>query len=355
MPVLQLGTQQAIVYYHNIDNQTVLNMFDVQRQATVPILGKNEQIQSAQVSADGQWILIVANMANISELQLVRVDGKFFQVLYCAPAGQQINAVQWSLNQKQMIFSQESNAGSPALYLLQLVGGSVPLVVSADPADASITSITPVTWLDNTRVYVTTGGSHLLYLLDTSKGLNQQISDMKLVRGVGDAFWDFDTSIDARTLYMSILFQLPGTGGAFQAEIDANAIDGSGSKQIVFSHDLAINGLRVVNSSTIVFVCYTQSVPQGSSSNPGANNGFWKMQTDGSGLVHLNGDPNETSADGSWGPFNPSSQYTWSNFSRNGAFYTDGLSYGSLSGGPLTRYASVGEGDGNVLVGWTTI
>ncbi|MGH2495940.1 MAG: hypothetical protein ACRDIV_14700 [Ktedonobacteraceae bacterium] len=34
-------------------------------------------------------------------------------------------------------------------------------------------------------------------------------------------------------------------------------------------------------------------------------------------------------------------QYPWSNF--------------LLNGGSLTRYASDGEADGNVLVGWTTI
>ena len=34
MPALQLGTHQQIVYYHNIDNQMVLDIFDTQRKGS---------------------------------------------------------------------------------------------------------------------------------------------------------------------------------------------------------------------------------------------------------------------------------------------------------------------------------
>lgn len=49
----------------------------------------------------------------------------------------------------------------------------------------------------------------------------------------------------------------------------------------------------------------------------------------------------------------PNANYrnTWSNFSRDGSLYVDGPFYGSLNGGPLTRYAAGGD----VLVGWTTL
>lgn len=347
MPPLHLGNRQEIVYYHNIDNQMVLNIFDVQRKAASPIIGENEQIQSAQVSADGQWVLMVATVNSYSELQLVRIDGKFFQTLYCAPAGQQIGAsAQWSPGQKQIIFAQGSGSSFSSLYILSPTGQAVSEELSG-PAGSSIA---PATWLDNTRVYVRVANS--LYLLNTGKGPNQQISDMQLIRGIGDALWDFDTSADARTLYMSI--SLPAQGSAVgQSEIDADSINGAFGKQILLSHTLSIVGLRVINSSSLMLVSYTQSSGAQAQTN---ELGWWKVNTDGTGLVQLNHYPHAGGAGpGAWGPFNPYTQYLWSNFSRDGSLYADGLFYGSLNGGALIRYAADGEGDGNVLVGWATI
>lgn len=76
-------------------------------------------------------------------------------------------------------------------------------------------------------------------------------------------------------------------------------------------------------------------------------NGLYTIGTNGRGLKKLVSSP-----DPSLWAFNVSSQYTWSNFSRNGTYYVDGLSYGSFSGGPLTSYGSPLHDD--VLVGWTT-
>ncbi|HTD19084.1 MAG TPA: hypothetical protein VK667_06075, partial [Ktedonobacteraceae bacterium] len=96
-------------------------------------------------------------------------------------------------------------------------------------------------------------------------------------------------------------------------------------------------------SSSLMFAVYERS------GNLVKYNGFWKINADGRGLTHLN----SLTGSGHWGLFNTYTQYIWSNFSRNDSFYTDGLSFGSLHGGPLTQYASDGEGDGNILVGWT--
>src|SRR5437899_153100 len=111
----------------------VLDIFDTQRKAVVAITGQNEHIQTAQLSSNGQWVLIVVNTNNMSELQLVRTDGKFFQTLYCAPTDQQIDSsnttgTQWSPDLQHIIFAQAPNLQSPqSLYMLNLTSGKVQL------------------------------------------------------------------------------------------------------------------------------------------------------------------------------------------------------------------------------------
>lgn len=348
MPALQLGTHQQIVYYHNIDNQMVLDIFDTQRKAVVAITGQNEHIQTAQLSSNGQWVLMVVNANNMSELQLVRTDGKFFQTLYCAPTGQQIDSsnttgTQWSPDLQHIIFAQAPNLQSPqSLYMLNLTSGKVQLELSSASTDLTLL---PATWLDNIRVYLVDRTRSNLLLLDTSQGPTQHYSDLKLIRGPGDATWDFDTSVDGTKLFISSCIYNPGPGdkGA-DCQIMVMSPTGENSKMIYNSHaTFAIHALRVIDSSSLMFAVYERS------GNLVKYNGFWKINADGRGLTHLN----SLTGSGHWGLFNPYTQYIWSNFSRNDSFYTDGLSFGSLHGGSLTQYASDGEGDGNILVGWT--
>ena len=123
MPALALGKQRTVVFFANVPFYTghpslALKRYNVETRATTTILSENNQnIQNAQISGDGQWILLVVQTANNSELQLIRVDGKYLQTLYCAPQDQQIDplsgaengyshGVQWSPDQKLIIFTQ---------------------------------------------------------------------------------------------------------------------------------------------------------------------------------------------------------------------------------------------------------
>lgn len=356
MAALQLGTRQQIIYYHNIGNQMVLNIFDVQRQAVVPIIGVNEHIQTAQISDDGQWVLMGADVNNISEIQLVRIDGKYFQTLYCAPAGQQIDpsnstGMQWSPDQKQIIFTQGAKANTPLpLYQLIVATGHVQLELTPGPnADANpTTDYQPVTWIDNTRLYVvdTTALFDSLAILDTGKGPGQHASDLQEIVGSHQVMArSFDSSYDATKLIVSEVY-----GAADMTTHQENitcSIYVMPTNQANFSHpfsfkNLLVTGLRVIGYTTSRLMLNV---------NYGANtkvttDGFWKINIDGSGLTQMNNQA---------GGFNKFTQYPWSNFSRDGSLYTDGLFYGPLNGGPPTRYAADGEGDGNVLVGWTTL
>lgn len=358
MPALHPGTRQQIIYYHNIDTQMVLDIFDVQRQAAVAIIGENEHIQTAQLSDDGQWVLMVASNNAISELQMVRVDGKFFQTLYCAPAGQQIDpsnstGTQWSPDQKQIIFTQGTNAHAPLpLYLLNVANGHMQLELTP-VAYADInptTDFLPTTWVDNTRVYIvdTEPNFDSLAILDTRKGPGQHASDLQEIVGPHQVMArSFDSNYDATRLFIS---EVHGTGSMATSSASIScSIDVMPANQANFNHPLSCKNLVTLSMRVIGYSgsSLMLDVNAGAGTGKGApTDGFWKINTNGSGLKQLNTVP---------GGFNRFTQYPWSNFSRDGSLYSDGLFYGSLNGGSLIRYAADGEGDGNVLVGWTTI
>ncbi len=332
-----------------------LSRYDVQAGTTTAIT--NGAIKTAQISHDGQWLLLSVVEDSVSKIQLIRMDGKYRQTLYCAPQGQLIDptdstGMQWSPDQKHVIFSQGTSYNIPqSLYMLDLSSGAVQLEFSPTGNNENFL---PTIWLDNTRVcvksiQVASFKPSSLYLLDTSKGSNQHVSDMQLLRNVGGVYWwSFDTSVDVGTLYMSTLKSLQSPP-YYQSEIDADSIDGGNSKQILLSNTLVITDVRALNSSSLMFVSYTQSGTQAQDDNFG----WWKINSDGSGLTRLNKYPHEGGAGpGVWGPFNPYTQNPWSNFSRDGSLYTDGTSYGSLNGGALTSYTN---NSGAALVGWTTM
>ena len=147
LPSMTLGTHATIVYIVNEGSPTptfgTLKRFDVVTGAKVEIVKlASTSISEAQISANGQWVLFVAQISGQVKLQLIRMDGQFLQTLYCGGPSQ----VQWSTNQQLIVF-----ADGPSVYLLNTTNGvlQVELTSSINP------TIHPRTWLDNTRVYVT--------------------------------------------------------------------------------------------------------------------------------------------------------------------------------------------------------
>lgn len=96
-----------------------------------------------------------------------------------------------------------------------------------------------------------------------------------------------------------------------------------------------------------------------------SSNGLWMINTDGTHLRRLT--PPDA---GNGGTLVQLSQDFWSDISRDGSMYvwqtsrvlsqspdapTYELSYGSLSSGGLTPFASAAHGEQLALVGWTTM
>ena len=139
------------------------------------------------------------------------MDGQGLQTLVCTPIGR-IQNVLWSTNQKLVLFNSFSN-DQGGIYLLNLETGTLQLELQ--PADSGpplnikyIGSL--VTWLDNTRAYVSftnapIGPLDRLGLLDTSRGPNQQMSNITTVfqnKYGGGTFnypcWNIDSSYDSQ-------------------------------------------------------------------------------------------------------------------------------------------------------------
>lgn len=362
---LALGNHPTLVYIINegpfgTPNFGVLKGYDVTtgRKVDIVKLAKTS-ISEAQISADGQWILFVATVATEPRLELVRMDGQGLQTLYCDSAGKGLGNVEWSTDQKLVVFGGGGEFGGVSLLNLQT--GRVQLEVDA--------FLTILTWLDNTRVYVTPHGADVpsdeLDILDTSRVSHQQRSDLtKVFQGASSPSkypcFDADRSYTGSTLFVSqcsASFSDQGSGPGFvrgPSSIGVQPVGGGTLRTIFTSATLAIRTVRAISNRTLLLTVKNYNEKGNIDTR---QNGLWELNTDGTGLRHL-------SATGNWNEF---TQYPWSNVSRNGELYafqvsnldaqdnySYALEYGSLSGATPTTFAA-NSGGLLAIVGWTTL
>jgi eukaryotic-like serine/threonine-protein kinase len=350
MPPLTLGSHPNIVYIVNESTpfQGTLKRDDIVTGGKVEIVKlAKTTIPEAQVSADGQWLMFVAQVSGQNKLQLVRMDGRFLQTLYCGAPRE----VQWSTDQKLALFSDSGH-----IYLLNVTNG----VLQVELSFSRGTTIHPRTWLDTTRAYVTLqlpdGPPESLLILDTSKGPNQSVQNLQVAFDASTSTpfcWDFDSSFDATQLFVSQCTNGPANGpGGGPAHgpsvITVRPPTGFSYTYLYVNQAQAFTAVRAVTSNTLLFTV-------GNMSGNTSQNGLWRVGTDGSSPLHLT--PS--------GQFNQFTQFPWSNVSRDSTKYvlqivnssssstTYTLEYGSLSGGSPTVFASITNTQ-LATVGWTT-
>lgn len=359
---LALGNQANIVYIVNSSPTGpvvgTLKRYNVATGAKTVIINlPNALITEAQLSADGQWILFIAQSAGEDKLQLVRMDGQGLQTLTCSIKQESIFDAQWSTNQHSIVFGAGGAPGISTVDLLNMATGALQVEVN------HITSVAmyPRTWLDDTRVYLVNQPTDQpldgLYILDTSRGANQNASSLQKVfdassPGIGFGCWSFDSSYDGKYLFTSqCIASDPRSGKTTQLGPSAilvhPATGGSPVNTVFSSSTTAITSVRAMANGTLL---YTVNTIGGNSSQ----NGLWKVNPDGSYRSQLTN---------TVGKLNQYSQYPWSNISRDGSDYvlqatsgnTYSLLYGSLSGGSMFTFASISDGTFLSIVGWTTI
>lgn len=376
MRPLALGSHPSIAYIFNegtVDNASFaeLKRYDVTTGSkTVIVHLPQTNIAEAQVSADGQWLLFVSNDLVGSKLQLVRLDGQGLQTLFCP--SDIVNHVQWSPDQKLVMFSAVTITGRSVPFLLTLSTGAVQRELLLPDTGFGFEART---WVDNTRVYLVSlpagpGGAENLYILDTKQGAQQQVSNLTLV-GQGSqpqSCWDFDSDYEATRLVTSsctVSFPPGSTDRGIQqgpSSITIQSITGGSAHTTFTTPTLAITQVRLLGykSSKLLLLMENQNFGASVSVDT-SQNGLWKMNTDGSGLTRLT-----TESAGDESNFNQFTQYPWSNISVDGSLYalqvTDiqsknpitNLVFGSLDGGPTTTFAFANVNAGTVEVaGWT--
>jgi hypothetical protein len=191
-----------------------------------------------------------------------------------------------------------------------------------------------------------------VYLLDTTKGANQQTTDLQQVVTLGQPCWDFDSSFDSTKLFVSQC-----TPGQPEGSSSVGVQPASGGTLNTFftSSTLAINSVRVIDPNNTLLAT-ANNIGQGVSGDT-SNDGLYRLKTDNSAPLRLTS--NNT---GETSNLNSFSQYFWSNVSRDGKLYALEMSnvstgrytlmFGSLNGGKPTTFADI---SGTVLeiVGWT--
>ena len=376
MPATTLGSHANLVYiFNDVPPNTStafgrLIRYDVTTGRRTEIVNSGLSLQSAQVSADGQWILFLTtpdprgDPNHSSLLQLVRIDGQDLQTLYCVPTGTNISNIQWATDQRLVAFSFSKQGGGSGIMFLNVRNGSLQTDLFNQRSGAPYR---PLTWLDTTRLYVLDpeidAPSGNLLILDTRLGPNQNATMLHHVFSPSNIFcWDADSSYDARSLFTTgctsdFSTSRPGVTGAHgPSTITVHPATGGTTHNIFTSSTLAITAIRAINQTTLLVMIENYSSVRHVDTS---KNGLWELHTNGTGFTRLTSDPNMLQA------FSPFTQFPWSNVSRNGQRFalqvTDGthnstsVLLSSFRGGaPIT--VATAHGASNVeLVGWTSL
>ncbi len=356
------GFHQNIVYIYNTSSSAEIKRYDASTGKKVIIVNApNINIYDAQISPDGKWILFTtpAGFAGAKALQLVRMDGQGLQTLYCSS----LKSIAWSPDQKTVVFKVEDQIGGGEVDLLDLATGHLQVVLVAPAVTAGSILVASASWLDNTHIYIASfvNGSRepqgSLYALDTAKGARQQVSDLSKVFDYSGYCLSFDGSVDHAKLFASTC-HVTGTGISpipqGPSTIVAEPALGGPQTTVYTNPTLAITTVRVISSTTMLLLIQNLS-------GDTSHNGLWKMNLDGTGLTRLT-----TAGAGQVSSLNGTSQFPWSNISRDGSMYalkissnndtTASLLIGSLGGTSPSTFVTVSSTVGRVaVVGWTTM
>ena len=363
---LALGKHQNLVYIVNevhSNNPTfgTLKRYDVITGTKTEIVKlPNTSIDVAQISADGQWVLFVNDNRAFKKLQAIRMDGQGLQTLYCSSSFQ--SDPQWSTNQ-QLITFEEDSSSTLNIYLLHTSNGQLEKVFTQANAGPRVYLMR--TWLDNTHLYLvrtaTDSNPDVLSILDIAKGDNQTSNDLKQIVPSGQqtlSLGSFDSSYDGTQLYVN--HNQCGYGCSGSSDITVQPALGGTHHTLYSNNQYAVTEVRAVNAHTLLLAIDNE--PFLNSTVDQSHNGLWAMNTDGTNLTRLTMyTPNSVTQ------MNSSSQFPWSNVSRDGTTYAAtqisnrqgqqayAIIIGSLKGGVPNTIASISDGTALDIAGWTTM
>lgn len=401
MPTIRVGNHATIVYLAQQGNEnSMLQRYDTATSTSQTILQTQgvETLQTANMSPDGQWILLMSLLQGQSAIQLVRVDGQHLQTVYCAPAQTSIDNALLSPDQHFLVFNQEDQNEISVLYLLNLTTGKLRIEVSPLQPDfpgviaslqtgrPSLTSALsfqdragrnletqqfkpipathyliyiPMKWANNSIYLLGTMRAspapfpRLALLQNINKDVTQQQSNVETFPDTapdGNPCFDYAVTPDNQHILCSAYALM---GPASPTTITLQPITG-GASHMVYSNPTGGSIVaRAITNSTILFILNTPIGPPA----------LWKINTNGSGLTQLMAAQNTDTGIGFAYVLarTISSYLSASIISRDGTLYAlevssmtgnaQSLIFGSLNGGLPRTFAT--NTNSLMLVGWT--
>ncbi|QBD81706.1 hypothetical protein EPA93_39350 [Ktedonosporobacter rubrisoli] len=353
----QLGTtkqpalHQNLVYAYNTDRAGMLIRYDTATGTSTMVANlAHTHIQEAQLSTDGKTILFLSQLANHPAIQMIRIDGKNLQTLYCAYNNATFTNLLWSPDQQLAVFAAKSATDSkiaPTIQLLNLHKGTIKTLVKAD----SHIAYRLRAWNGNALVYMSgydaTGATppHDVFMLDV---LHDNIMRAATISG---SAWSMNLTPDGKTL---ILSQCAGdlSTDTYQAPAIISTQPASGGKLtlIYASHVYAVTQVRAISNKSLLFII----------SDPTGNNkqiGLWRINVDGTGLKHLTNQAKRLNGQQSaWSSISRDQQlYAAVNYEDIGKQRRFKIFYGSLNGGPSSLALVTNAGEDAQIVGWTAL
>ncbi len=363
---LALGKDQNIVYVDQSAAQSSLLRYDVvtAQKTTILSIAKGA-ITNAQLSTDGQFILFLSGL----KIQMIRLDGLGLQTLYCSAQSNGIPTTPsnlfWSPNQQLAAFEEPSPYGGPSgpvVRLLDLQHGTV----QSELDSGMHSSIQLTAWHGNTQVYYTiltppmTLPLNNVYVLSVPTA-SEQRTNGTVAASISGFHWDMSLTPDSNTLVLAQSGDFPNYNQGASALPDqllppsliTTQDAHGGTLHVVYaSHVHAVSSVEAIGNNTLLFTI--ADVPYA----PGPADGLWKIQFDGTGLIHL--------AQGY--VTLPQSSTAWTSVSRDNALYaatqTTGVGtasttiqafYGSLNGGTPKQFATTAAGETLTIVGWSAL
>lgn len=386
MRTLVLGSHPNLVYiYNEVPQHTSiafghLRRYDMTTGQKADIVTSGIQILQAQVSYDGQWVLFLSQPdprggSAVVMLQLVRMDGQGLQTLLClpysqsggGPLGQPAISFQWSVDEQSILISdatldQATNKATSTVTLLNVSTGTLkPLFL--DQAD-DLYTYSVVTWLDKTHAYIVKQGiqgptpPETVFLLNTATATVAHPGLVTILTSpTRFSNNSLDSSFDGTQLYSSYCLQ---AASPFSTNIQVGPAMG-GARHSIFQEQPAdcVQVVRAVKPDTLLLLVVVSNATGGSTQ-------VWMMGLPG-GAMHALATLTSALPGGSEQSYalNQTSQYPWSNVSRDGGTYalqeidssaqTQSIVIASLSGGKPTAIATTNPGTSSVsLAGWTT-
>lgn len=331
-------------------------------------------------SPDRQAAVLVFAKNNFAPgftLSLLNIRGGTLRTLYHT-INQVFEDVQWSPDQKSVALSVSAPypANTSTVLLVKVENGTVQTAVSFGFHDAFLPVLR---WLDATHIYLMNATEYAdtlpdtLYMLDLSRGLNQHRKDLITLfqqtswqhvgnvqaNTFGDPCWDQTTSNDSSMLLISqcsTLGYFPRSSGdqvlQGPSSISVQPAKGGPARTIYSSKTLAVIAIESISSTGVVFL-----IDDGSSvaKNPvdTSQNGLWKVNTDGSGLIRLTTDQDKRPD--SFVAFSAGSNFYAIEVERGGVNISEMILFGASNGSTLQTVASASDGTTLSLVGWTRV